>query len=177
MLFVRNFIIHTTPEMIQSVFETAINNKIERIKKIYHYAFIHFHERSHAELAMQKLQNKEIDGSVVEIRWAKPVDHELYKIQKQGRGNAKFNNNFDLSQTLLLYEQHLQNLEKKEYLDCHKEDDGIGSACAGSECGSPVDNKSMNSHFTGNRYTVATAKLDSLCKRQVVSETICWIMC
>lgn len=167
MLYVRNFLIRTTPDTIQSVFEAAINSKIERLKKIYDYAFIHFYEREHAEMAMRKLQNKEIDGSVVEIRWAKPVDRELYKIQKRSRGNAKFNNSFDLSQTLLLYKQHLQNLEKKEYLESPKEDEGIGSACAGSECGSPVETKGLsytNRDSYGN-YGMAATKLDSLCKR------------
>lgn len=118
---------------------------------------------------MLKLQNADVDGSNIEIRWAKPVDRELYRIQKLNRGNAKFNNSLDLSQTLLLYKQHL---EKREYANSPKEDEGIGSACAGSTCGSPVDVKDVKSmYYQGysapneNYYTLAPAKLDSMCKR------------
>ncbi|XP_049865735.1 probable RNA-binding protein 46 [Pectinophora gossypiella] len=157
-LYVRNFQIETTPDTIQSLFESAINNKIERVKKIYDYAFIHFLTREHAELAMAKLQNTEIDGSVIEIRWAKPVERELYRIQKLKRGNAKFNNSLDLSQTLLLYKQHLA---KKEYANSPKEDEGIGSVCS-----SPTDVKPFGSTPPkDNYYTLAPAKLDAMCKR------------
>ncbi|KAF9816837.1 hypothetical protein SFRURICE_009210 [Spodoptera frugiperda] len=165
-LYVRNFQIKTTPETIQAVFEAAINNQIERVKKIYDYAFIHFHHREHAELAMRKLQNADIDGSNIEIRWAKPVVREIYRIQKLNRGNAKFNNSFNLSQTLWL---HKQQLEKKEYMSSPKDDEGIGSACAGeSSCGSPSEmNCSAYPQMTKikEQYPLAPAKLDSMCKR------------
>ncbi|KOB67043.1 Uncharacterized protein OBRU01_16450 [Operophtera brumata] len=162
-LYVRNFLIGTTPDAIKDVFEKAIQRKIERIKKIYDYAFVHFHERDHAELAMKKLQGTEIDGSRIEIRWAKPVDRELYRIQKRNRGNAKFNNSSDMTSTLLLYKQHL---EKKEYVNSPKEDEGIGSAYGGSPCGSPNIIKTVIPLTSGNEsYMLAPAKLDSLCKR------------
>lgn len=164
-LYARNFQIRTTPETIQAVFEAAINNQIERVKKIYDYAFIHFYQREHAELAMAKLQNVEIDGSNIEIRWAKPVVREIYRIQKMNRGNAKFNNSFNLPQTLLLYKQHL---EKKEYISSPtKEDEGIGSGCAGeSSCGSSLDMTSTcYPHASKEQYPLAPAKLDSMCKR------------
>lgn len=163
-LYVRNFEIRTTPDTIQKVFENAINNKVERVKKIYDYAFIHFYEREHAELAMAKLQNADIDGSNIEIRWAKPVDRDLYRIQKLNRGNAKFNNSLDLTQTLLLYKQHL---EKKEYANSPK-DEGIGSACAGeSPCYSPSEFKSPAYSYSVPQvnYTLAPAKLEAMCKR------------
>lgn len=172
MLYVRNFKIGTTPETIQKVFEIAINDKIERVKKIYDYAFIHFYEREHAELAMSKLDNAEVDGSNIEIRWAKPVDRELYKIQKLHKGNAKFNNSLDLTHTLLLYNQHL---EQKEYANSPKEDEGFGSACAGeSSCGSPPnlkDSRLPQYHYTppkDNFYSLAPAKLDAMCKRYII---------
>ncbi|XP_045534387.1 aspartate--tRNA ligase, mitochondrial [Papilio machaon] len=160
-LYARNFQIRTTPETIQSVFEAAIDNKIERVKKIYDYAFIHFYQRSHAELAMNKLQNTEIDGSNIEIKWAKPVDRDLYRIQKQTKGNAKFNNSLGLSQTLMLYKQHV---EKRAYEDTHKEDEGIGSACAGESCCSPMGGCQYVAPQEST-YTLAPAKLDALCKR------------
>ncbi|KAJ8732227.1 hypothetical protein PYW08_014957 [Mythimna loreyi] len=164
-LYARNFQIKTTPETIQAVFEAAINNQIERVKKIYDYAFIHFYQREHAEYALEKLQNMEIDGSNIEIRWAKPVVREIYRIQKMNRGNAKFNNSFNLSQTLLLYKQQL---EKKEFIPSPtKEDEGIGSGGAGqSSCGSSLDmNSSCYPYTSKDQYSMAPAKLDSMCKR------------
>ena len=165
-LYVRNFEIRTTPDTIQKVFENAINTKIERVKKIYDYAFIHFYERANAEMALAKLQNADIDGSNIEIRWAKPVDRDLYRIQKLNRGNAKFNNNFDLTQTMLLYKQHL---DKKEYAKSPK-DEGIGSTYPGeSPCFSPCDFKPPNCAYNiPETYTMAPAKLESMCKRYVV---------
>lgn len=162
MLYARNFQIKTTPETIQAVFEAAINNQIERVKKIYDYAFIHFNQREHAEFAMAKLQNVEIDGSNIEIRWAKPVVHEIYRIQKMNRGNGKFNNSFNLSQTLLLYKQQL---EKKEYISSPTKDEGIGSAGAGeSSCGSSLDIKSScHPYASKEQYSLAPAKLESMC--------------
>ncbi|XP_013134281.1 PREDICTED: probable RNA-binding protein 46 [Papilio polytes] len=159
-LYARNFQIRTTPETIQTVFETAIDQKIERVKKIYDYAFIHFYQRSHAELALTKLQNTEIDGSHIEIKWAKPVDRDLYRVQKQTKGNAKFNNSLGLTQTLMLYKQHV---EKRAYEDTHKEDEGIGSACAGESCCSPMGGCQYVP--PQDSYPLAPAKLDALCKR------------
>ncbi|XP_026729305.1 probable RNA-binding protein 46 isoform X2 [Trichoplusia ni] len=162
-LYVRNFQISTTPETIQAVFEMAINNKVERVKKIYDYAFVHFYHREHAELAMKKLQNAEIDGSVVEIRWSKPVIREIYQIQKMNRGNAKFNNSFNLAQTLMLYKQQF---DKKKFSASPKEDEGIGSAYAGeSSCGSPERNSSGYPYCAKEQTPLAPAKLDSMCKR------------
>lgn len=171
MLYVRNFLIRTNPETIQTVFENAIQNKIEHVKKIYDYAFIHFFEREHAELAMSRLQNAEIDGSNIEIRWAKPVDRELYRIQKLNRGNAKFNNSLDFTQTLLLYKQHL---EKKEYANSPNKDEGIGSVGAGdSSCDSPIDVKPCNFMYNTSppkeTFPLAPAKLDAMCKRWALS--------
>ncbi|XP_026751323.2 probable RNA-binding protein 46 [Galleria mellonella] len=164
-LYVRNFLIRTSPDTIQSVFEKAINNKIEKVKKIYDYAFVHFYEREHAELAMARLQNADVEGTNIEIRWAKPVDRELYRIQKMSKGNAKFNNSLDLSQTLLLYKQHLA---KKEY-EKSSRDEGIGSVCAGdSTSGSPTNLRALsfpNTTPVPVNYTMAPAKLDAMCKR------------
>lgn len=166
MLYVRNFMITTSPDKIKSMFEAAVGTQLERIKKIYDYAFIHFYERGHAELAMQKLQNAEIDGINIEIRWAKPVDSELYHIQKRSRGNSKFNN-IEHSQTLWLYKQHLQ---KQEYANSPKEDEGFGSTYAGSLAASPTDlvpETRVTQTAVKDNYQLPPAKLDSICKRWV----------
>ncbi|XP_045765214.1 probable RNA-binding protein 46 [Maniola jurtina] len=162
-LYARNFAISTTPETIRKTFEDVIKNKLDRVKKIYDYCFIHFYERAHAELAMNKLQKAEIDGSTIEICWAKPVDREQYRLQKEKRGNAKFNKTVDLAETLELYKQHL---EKKEYANSSPKDEGIGSAYAGdSPCISPLDFKPAHASLTPSNYMLAPAKLESMCKR------------
>ncbi|KAJ0180065.1 hypothetical protein K1T71_004656 [Dendrolimus kikuchii] len=163
-LYVRNFLIKTTPETIKLAFETAINTKVEHVKKMYDYAFIHFYDRAHAELAMKLMQNSNIDGSIIEIRWAKPVDRDLYRIQKMTRGNAKFNNsNLNFSQTMLLYKHHL---EKKEYLNCPNDEDATGSVCSGLNPGQQTPTKTwIMPPASQNQYTLARAKLESMCKR------------
>ncbi|XP_022113249.2 probable RNA-binding protein 46 isoform X1 [Pieris rapae] len=155
-LYARNLKIRTTPDTIQAAIEAAIDKKIEKVKKICDYAFIHFYERNDAVHAFKILRNVIIDGSQVEIKWAKPVDRELYRVQKLRRGNAKFNNNLNLSQTLLLYKQHF---EKKEYATCPN-DEGIGSSYA-PDCCSPVQcTPCMQEDFM-----TAPANLESTCSR------------
>lgn len=41
--------------------------KVERVKKIKDYAFIHFEDRDHAVLAMKELDGKELGGSNLEV--------------------------------------------------------------------------------------------------------------
>ncbi|CAK1553392.1 unnamed protein product [Leptosia nina] len=158
-LYVRNFDLKTTPQTIKAAFESAINKKVERLKKILDYAFIHFNEREDAELAMMKLQNVEIDGRRVEIKWARPVDREVYKLQKSVRGNAKFKR-LNLSQTLLLYKQQL---DRKEYA-VSPHDEGIESRVH-SPFNTPVG-------FHGQDISSAPAILDSICKGYMWTQPI-----
>lgn len=124
------------------MFESAIKNKIEKVKKLYDYAFIHFYTRENAELALKTLQNKEIDGAPIEIKWAKPVNSQIYKIQKLKKGNSKFNySNFE--QTIMMYRNHVS---ENEYANSSSHDDeGISSGCTiESTCNSPSDNTNIN---------------------------------
>lgn len=159
-LYARNFLISTTPETIRLAFETAINTPVERVKKLYDYAFIHFYERVHAELAMELMQNANIDGSILEIRWAKPVDRDLYRIQKMKRGNAKFNNNnLSFTQTMLLYKQHVN---KREYLNGYEE--SPGSVCSGM-CEMQSQMKTWTMPAVPQKPSVARVQLETMCKR------------
>lgn len=132
-LYVRNLLIKTLPEKIQTIFETAINAKVASVKKMYDYGYVYFYKREDAELAIRLLQNTDIDGSNIEICWAKPV----VRVSKH--------------------------LARQNYARSPKDDEGVGSTCAGAESmyGSPADNKSMYE----TRYPLAPAKLDSMCKR------------
>lgn len=41
--------------------------KVERVKKIKDYAFVHFEDRDHAVNAMKDLDGKDINGSAIEV--------------------------------------------------------------------------------------------------------------
>jgi heterogeneous nuclear ribonucleoprotein R len=41
--------------------------KVERVKKIKDYAFVHFEDRDHAVLAMRDLDGKDVGGSHIEV--------------------------------------------------------------------------------------------------------------
>lgn len=41
--------------------------KVERVKKIKDYAFVHFEDRDHAVLAMRDLDGKDVGGSNIEV--------------------------------------------------------------------------------------------------------------
>lgn len=44
------------------------HGRVERVKKIKDYAFVHFEDRDHAILAMENLDGKELGGSHIEVR-------------------------------------------------------------------------------------------------------------
>ncbi|CAF1409007.1 unnamed protein product [Adineta ricciae] len=77
-LYVRNLMMSTTEEQIQEIFERFKPNSIERVKKLKDYAFVHFKERDDALHAMNLMNNREIDGSIIEVTLAKPVDKNQY---------------------------------------------------------------------------------------------------
>ncbi|RXG58509.1 Heterogeneous nuclear ribonucleoprotein Q, partial [Armadillidium vulgare] len=76
-LYVRNLTQSTTEEMLKEKFEEF--GKVERVKKIKDYAFIHFEERDDALKAMNSLQEKELGGANMEISLAKPPSDKKKK--------------------------------------------------------------------------------------------------
>src|ERR1700728_916356 len=68
----------TTEEQIKEVFERFKPNSIERVKKLKDYAFVHFKQRDDALHAMNLMNGCELDGSIVEVTLAKPVDKNQY---------------------------------------------------------------------------------------------------
>ncbi|KAM3185344.1 hypothetical protein ACTXT7_006560 [Hymenolepis weldensis] len=76
-LYVRNLMLSTTEEQLRAKFLGAgevEDQAIERVKKITDYAFIHFKDREVAQKCLEKLNGAVIDGSTVEVTWAKPAD-------------------------------------------------------------------------------------------------------
>ena len=99
MLYVRNLMLSSTEARIEEAFSKFA--PVERVKKIRDYAFVHFHTRDGALSAMENLNGEclhgveqrtmllypllysyfagtSLDGAVIEVTLAKPVDKDNY---------------------------------------------------------------------------------------------------
>ncbi|XP_043464584.1 heterogeneous nuclear ribonucleoprotein R isoform X1 [Leptopilina heterotoma] len=76
-LYVRNLTQDCTEEKLKECFEQY--GKIERVKKIKDYAFIHFEDRENAMKAMREVNGKEMSGSHIEVSLAKPPSDKKKK--------------------------------------------------------------------------------------------------
>jgi len=81
-LYVRNLMLSTSEEQIKIEFEKFKKDSVERVKKLKDYAFVHFKEREDAEIAKNLLNGKLIDGSLVEVTYAKPVDKNYIRMTR-----------------------------------------------------------------------------------------------
>lgn len=73
-LFVRNLSNGVTEEMLQTEFGQF--GKLERVKKLKDYAFVHFEDRDTAVKAMEEMQGKDLEGENISIVLAKPPDQK-----------------------------------------------------------------------------------------------------
>ncbi|KAM4633383.1 heterogeneous nuclear ribonucleoprotein Q isoform 2-T4 [Polymixia lowei] len=85
-LFVRNLANGVTEEILVQSFGQF--GKLERVKKLKDYAFIHFDERDCAVKALEEMNGKELEGEHIEIVFAKPPDQKR-KERKAQRQAAK----------------------------------------------------------------------------------------
>ncbi|PSN56365.1 Heterogeneous nuclear ribonucleoprotein Q [Blattella germanica] len=76
-LYVRNLTQDCSEEKLKESFEAF--GKVERVKKIKDYAFIHFEDRDNAIKAMRELNGKEMGGSAIEVSLAKPPSDKKKK--------------------------------------------------------------------------------------------------
>ncbi|XP_030371750.1 heterogeneous nuclear ribonucleoprotein Q isoform X2 [Scaptodrosophila lebanonensis] len=76
-LYVRNLTQDVSEEKLKEQFEQY--GKVERVKKIKDYAFIHFEDRDSAVEAMRGLNGKEIGASNIEVSLAKPPSDKKKK--------------------------------------------------------------------------------------------------
>uniref|UniRef100_A0A8C7R4M0 RRM domain-containing protein n=1 Tax=Oncorhynchus mykiss TaxID=8022 RepID=A0A8C7R4M0_ONCMY len=88
-LFVRNLATPVTEELLEKTFSQF--GKLERVKKLKDYAFVHFEDRDAAVKAMQEMNGKELEGEEIEIVLAKPPDKKRKERQRhpvclEGRG-------------------------------------------------------------------------------------------
>ncbi|XP_056620886.1 heterogeneous nuclear ribonucleoprotein Q isoform X1 [Triplophysa dalaica] len=85
-LFVRNLANSVTEEILETTFGQF--GKLERVKKLKDYAFIHFDERDGAVKALDEMNGKDLEGENIEIVFAKPPDQKR-KERKAQRQAAK----------------------------------------------------------------------------------------
>ncbi|XP_077366078.1 heterogeneous nuclear ribonucleoprotein Q-like isoform X2 [Festucalex cinctus] len=85
-LFVRNLANSVTEEILETSFSQF--GKVDRVKKLKDYAFVHFEERDGAVKALAEMNGKELEGEPVEIVFAKPPDQKR-KERKAQRQAAK----------------------------------------------------------------------------------------
>uniref|UniRef100_A0A0A1WPS9 Heterogeneous nuclear ribonucleoprotein Q n=1 Tax=Zeugodacus cucurbitae TaxID=28588 RepID=A0A0A1WPS9_ZEUCU len=76
-LYVRNLTQDVSEEKLKEQFEQY--GKVERVKKIKDYAFVHFEDRESAVIAMRGLNGKEIGSSNIEVSLAKPPSDKKKK--------------------------------------------------------------------------------------------------
>ncbi|XP_061757389.1 heterogeneous nuclear ribonucleoprotein Q-like isoform X2 [Nerophis ophidion] len=93
-LFVRNLANGVTEETLEKSFSHF--GKLERVKKLKDYAFIHFEERQGAVKALEDLNGKELEGEPIEIVFAKPPDQKRKerKAQRQAAKTELYDNNY-----------------------------------------------------------------------------------
>uniref|UniRef100_A0A4W3JAP2 Heterogeneous nuclear ribonucleoprotein R n=1 Tax=Callorhinchus milii TaxID=7868 RepID=A0A4W3JAP2_CALMI len=80
-LFVRNLASSVTEEILEKTFSQF--GKLERVKKLKDYAFVHFEDRDAAVKAMDEMNGKPVEGEAIEIVLAKPPDKKKKERQAQ----------------------------------------------------------------------------------------------
>jgi heterogeneous nuclear ribonucleoprotein R len=96
-LYVKNLSADVTEEEVQKVFEAY--GKLERVRKMKDYAFVHFDQRDDAVKAMEEQNTKVIGKLPMEISLARPLTDKKKQAQQKRlegnnhRGNHNGNNN------------------------------------------------------------------------------------
>ncbi|XP_054722311.1 heterogeneous nuclear ribonucleoprotein R-like isoform X2 [Uloborus diversus] len=79
-LYARNLTSEVTEERLRELFEGAAGGaRVERVKKIKDYAFVHFEEREAAVEAMRQLDGREVGGAPLQVSLAKPPSDKKKK--------------------------------------------------------------------------------------------------
>ena len=86
-LYVRNLTAAVTEEKLQEVFEE--HGKVDRVKKIKDYAFVHFQDRDKAVDAMNALNHNDLLGANLEISLAKPPSDKKKKEEMLRKREAR----------------------------------------------------------------------------------------
>jgi len=87
-LYVRNLKADVTEEQLKEKFEEY--GKVERVKKIKDYGFVHFEDRDNAVAAMEALNNTSMGESELEISLAKPPSENRQKEKRKRADQVRF---------------------------------------------------------------------------------------
>jgi len=87
-LYVRNLKAETSEEQLKEKFEEY--GKVERVKKIKDYGFVHFEERDSAVKAMDALNGVKMGESELEISLAKPPSENRQKEKRKRADQMRF---------------------------------------------------------------------------------------
>ncbi len=91
-LYVKNISAEVTEEEVQKLFETY--GKLERVRKMKDYAFIHFEQREECMKAMEEQQGKVLGKNALEISLARPLTEKKKQAQQKRNDNDhQFNRN------------------------------------------------------------------------------------
>lgn len=91
-LYVKNLSAEVTEEQVQKLFEQY--GKLERVRKMKDYAFIHFEQREDCMKAMEEQQAKVLGKNPLEISLARPLtDKKKQAQQKRNDNDHQFNRN------------------------------------------------------------------------------------
>ena len=108
-LYVRNLTATVTEEKLQEVFEE--HGKVDRVKKIKDYAFVHFQDRDKAVVAMNALNHTDLLGANLEISLAKPPSDKKKKEEmlrkREARMMRAINSKYDMRILLFVYFTYL----------------------------------------------------------------------
>ncbi len=83
----RNLTVSATEERIRQAFEE--HGRVDRVKKIKDYAFVHFEDRAQAMAAMKELNGKDLCGANLEISLAKPPSDKKKKEEMLRKREAR----------------------------------------------------------------------------------------
>ncbi|XP_071449224.1 probable RNA-binding protein 46 [Hetaerina americana] len=91
-LFFRNINMSTTESMVQKLFEERTRVMIEKVKIIHNFGFIHFYSREDASRAIKLMNGFLLDGSILEVTWAKPIEKGVITSRKLNRMRWRMQN-------------------------------------------------------------------------------------
>lgn len=92
-LYVRNLKSDVTEDQLREKFEQ--HGKVERVKKVKDYGFVHFEDRDNALLAMQQLNRTVIGDSEMQISLAKPPTENKQKEKRKQMHKMQFMHGYD----------------------------------------------------------------------------------
>ncbi|CAL1685668.1 unnamed protein product [Lasius platythorax] len=128
-LFVRNLALDISQQNVRGIFYRHTNVPILKLKKINHFAFIHYENRQAAQVVMDIMQKP---GSIVEkqgweVCWAKPIgvknlDRQQYICEAATNSNSIS----QLQKTKTSRPKQARN--KKNHIEIAHEDDSVYSA-------------------------------------------------